>query len=169
MAVVRTKTALIIISLIIMVLLAAIVVLFVPTQKTAAPESPSSSQTTQELSSGENSNSQETPVDTSTIKSGSYIDYKDGVIEATAGTKILFFHAPWCPQCRQAEESIKSTTLPDNLTIIKVDYDSRQDLRQKYGVTLQTTFVKVDDKGEKQDSFVAYSEPSFEAIKRELL
>lgn len=168
MAIVRTKTTLIIVSLVIMGLLAAVVVFFIPTKETSLSKS-SSSQTTQQPSSEENSNPKDTPVDTSTIKPGSYIDYKDGVIEATAGTKILFFHAPWCPQCRQAEESIKSTTLPENLTIIKVDYDSRQDLRQKYGVTLQTTFVKVDDKGEKQDSFVAYSEPSFDAIKRELL
>lgn len=152
-----------------MTLLAVVVVLFVPAQKTSAPESPSSSQTSQELSSGENSDPTDMLADNPTTKPGSYIDYKDGVIEATTGTKILFFHAPWCPQCRQAEKSITSTTLPDNLTIIKVDYDSRQDLRQKYGVTLQTTFVKVDDNGEKQDSFVAYSEPSFDAIKRELL
>ena len=81
----------------------------------------------------------------------------------------MFVHAPWCPQCRSLEESIKTTVLPDNVTIFKVDYDSNQALRQQYGVTLQTTFVKVNDEGEKTDSYVAYDEPVFASVERELL
>ena len=45
-----------------------------------------------------------------------------------------------------------------------VDYDSRTDLRQQYGVTLQTTIVFVDDAGEKISSVVLYDDPSVESL-----
>jgi thiol-disulfide isomerase/thioredoxin len=99
---------------------------------------------------------------------GKYADYSAEAVLAAKGDKVLFFYAPWCPQCRALEKSIMSQTLPDNLTIFKVDYDSNQALRAKYGVTLQTTLVKIDDNGNKLKSYVAYDEPTFEAVKREL-
>ena len=94
-----------------------------------------------------------------------YTDYSEAALSDAKGTKLLFFHAPWCPQCRELDASIRSSTLPDNLTILKVDYDTNQALRQKYGVTLQTTVVQVDDAGEKMKSFVAYDSPTFAAVK----
>jgi thiol-disulfide isomerase/thioredoxin len=100
---------------------------------------------------------------------GKYVDYSPSVVSETSGTKVLFFHAPWCPQCRMLDADIKQTALPDNLTIIKVDYDSNQSLRQKYGVTLQTTLVLVDDNGNLVKKYVAYNEPTYEAIKENLL
>lgn len=100
---------------------------------------------------------------------GVYTEYSKQKLAETSGTKLLFFHAPWCPQCRSLDKSIRESELPDNLTIFKVDYDTNQSLRQKYGVTIQTTVVKVDDNGEKIASFVAYSEPNFESIKSSLL
>lgn len=100
---------------------------------------------------------------------GAYVDYSDTAIVNTKGTKLLFFHAPWCSQCRSIEKSINSGGLPDGVTVIKVDYDTHQDLRKKYGVTLQTTFVKVDDTGSKIASYVAYEEPTFSSVERELL
>lgn len=100
---------------------------------------------------------------------GAYVDYSDTVIASTPGQKVLFFHAPWCPQCRAIEADIKRNTIPAGVTIIKVDYDSRQDLRAKYGVTLQTTFVKVDDSGNRIKNYVAYEEPTFESVKRNIL
>lgn len=100
---------------------------------------------------------------------GVYMTYSAEVVASAKGDILLFFHAPWCPQCREIEKSIESTTLPENLTILKIDYDSNQTLRQQYGVTLQTTFVKVDNSGNKIKSYVAYEEPSFDSVKRELL
>lgn len=100
---------------------------------------------------------------------GAYKDYSANVIASTNGTKILFFHAPWCPQCRQLEGSIKAGTIPDNVTIFKVDYDSSQALRQKYGVTIQTTLVKVDDSGNLVKRYVAYDEPTLDNLKANLL
>jgi len=100
---------------------------------------------------------------------GSYVDYSSELVQSTPGEKLLFFHASWCPQCQELEADIEGTDLPDGLTIFKVDYDSNQDLRQEYGVTLQTTIVKVDDNGEMVDSFVAYDDPSFENVEQALL
>lgn len=100
---------------------------------------------------------------------GTYTDYSAGAVATTQGQRILFFHAPWCPQCRQLDESIKSGTIPSNTTIFKVDYDSSQSLRQKYGVTLQTTIVLLDAQGNEAKKFVAYDDPSLDAIIKSLL
>lgn len=100
---------------------------------------------------------------------GAYRPYSADAISATTGTKLLFFHAPWCPQCRELESSINADGVPDGVTVFKVDYDSNQQLRQKYGVTIQTTFVKIDDWGNKQDLYVAYDQPQFSSVEQRLL
>lgn len=100
---------------------------------------------------------------------GAYVTYSSSVIANTDGTKVLFFHAPWCPQCRAIEADIIPENIPANTTIIKVDYDSNQALRQKYGVTLQTTFVRVDDDGNLVAKYVAYDEPTFASVKENIL
>ena len=100
---------------------------------------------------------------------GTYATYNEKKIASTKGTKLLFFHAPWCPQCRAIEASINDGAIPAGVTVFKVDYDSNQALRQKYGVTLQTTFVKIDDQGEKIESYVAYETPHFDSVKKALL
>ncbi len=99
---------------------------------------------------------------------GEYKDYSERDANATQGTKLLFFHAPWCPQCRSLDSSIKSGTVPRGTTIYKVDYDSNQALRQKYGVTIQTTVVKIDDNGNLVKKYVAYDEPTLAAVIKNL-
>ena len=101
---------------------------------------------------------------TANATAGQYVDYSEDIISSTAGTKVLFFHAPWCPQCRELDASIKQGSIPEGVTIIKVDYDTSQALRQKYGVTTQTTLVRVDDSGNIVKKYVAYSDPSLEAL-----
>ena len=103
------------------------------------------------------------------VSPGAYIDYSAENFANATGTRLLFFYAPWCPQCRQLDADIKQSSLPDNVTILKIDYDSNQALRQKYGVTIQTTVVKVDASGNKVASYVAYDEPAFSTVKQELL
>lgn len=107
------------------------------------------------------------PGDTATT--GKYIDYENGAIEKTDGTKVLYFHAPWCPQCQKLDADIIENGVPNGVTIFKVDFDSSHKLRQKYGVTLQTTLVKVDDNGDEISKYVAYDEPTLEAVKLNLL
>jgi thiol-disulfide isomerase/thioredoxin len=123
-----------------------------------------------EVTNSENLESNPEVVTTSpNSSSGSYVEYEDNVIADNSGTKLLFFHAPWCPQCRDLESDINENGVPEGVTIIKVDYDSNQALRQKYGVTLQTTIVRVDDEGNLVSKFVAYENPSVDAIKANLL
>lgn len=112
----------------------------------------------------------ETPVNApQPASAGVYTSYDASKVASTEGDILLFFHASWCPQCRAIEQSIYDNGLPSGVTVYKVDYDTNQALRQQYGVTLQTTFVKVNRQGEKLASYVAYNEPTFSAVKRELL
>lgn len=69
--------------------------------------------------------------------------------EAMYGDVVLFFHADWCPTCQGTEKDLteNAAAIPAGLTIVKVDYDTETDLRQKYGVTTQHTFVHVDETG----------------------
>ena len=43
----------------------------------------------------------------------------------------------------------KLDKIPAGINIVEVDYDSHQDLRVKYGVRTQHTFVQVDQGGNK--------------------
>jgi len=129
--------------------------------KTSEAPTPNSESTISNTSSAGNTGS--------TATSASYVDYYDGIIAKIPDQKILFFHAPWCPQCRALEADIKKGPVPDGVTIIKVDYDSMQQLRQKYGVTLQTTLVKVDDQGNLIKKYVAYDEPTLDNLVSNLL
>lgn len=100
---------------------------------------------------------------------GSYQPYSATVFNETeAPRRVLFFHAGWCPQCRMLEQSIQQTGVPDNMIILKTDFDAEHALRQKYGVTMQTTFVEVDADGKLVKKFVAYYEPNLPAVLKEL-
>ncbi|MDF2461536.1 MAG: thioredoxin [Candidatus Saccharibacteria bacterium] len=100
---------------------------------------------------------------------GQYTEWKSDSLSKTSGTRVLFFHAPWCPQCRALDKSIKEGKVPNGVTIFKVDYDSNQALRQKYGVTIQTTMVRVDADGNLAEKYVAYESPTLEAVQRNVL
>ena len=81
-------------------------------------------------------------------KHGRYEAYTGSL--APTGRQVLFFHAAWCPTCRSADANITSklSDIPTDVTIHKVDYDDSSDLKKKYGVTYQHTFVQVDASGE---------------------
>jgi thioredoxin 1 len=84
------------------------------------------------------------------VAPGAYVTLADYEKDpaAHAGTKVVyFFHASWCPSCRATEAAIGDTGIPDGLTVVKVDFDDATELRQRYGVTQQHTFVQVDDSG----------------------
>lgn len=106
---------------------------------------------------------------TDTASPGAYTTYSEQAIASTSGTKVLFFHAPWCPQCRALETSIEAGPIPGSVTIFKVDYDSSHELRKRYGITIQTTLVRVDDNGNLVKKYVAYDEPTLAALTENLL
>lgn len=77
----------------------------------------------------------------------SFEEYENSMVERSGSTVVLFFHADWCPSCRATDESLTTDGVPDGLTVVKVDYDTETELRQRYGVTTQHTFVRVDESG----------------------
>jgi thiol-disulfide isomerase/thioredoxin len=67
-----------------------------------------------------------------------------------SGTKVvLFFNASWCSTCKVARDNFQASLseIPGDMTIVEVDFDDSQDLRVTYGVTIQHTFVQIDDNG----------------------
>lgn len=100
----------------------------------------------------ESTNTNSTNTNTASSKA-TYIDYSSAALAAAqaTGRTVLYFHAPWCPICVVLEPQIKAQigTFPGDVTILKVDYDSSTELKKKYGVTYQHTFVQVDSQGHK--------------------
>ena len=81
---------------------------------------------------------------------GSYEPFNPGRFsQAQGGDVVLFFRASWCPTCRALDADIRSrlSEIPSGLVILDVDYDNSSELKQKYGVTYQHTFVQVDASG----------------------
>ncbi len=86
--------------------------------------------------------------ETNAMAKSSYSDYDVAKLaNAEHGKVVLFFHAPWCPTCREADKNFTASAAPEGLTLLKTDYDSSGDLKKKYGVTYQHTYVQVDKNG----------------------
>jgi len=75
-----------------------------------------------------------------------YKDYDESLLGQN-DTTVLFFNASWCPSCRAADASLSASSI-DDILVLSTDYDNNTDLRKKYGVTSQHTFVQVDAQGE---------------------
>jgi len=95
-------------------------------------------------------------------KRGSYVtldDYNKDTSKYADSKKVYFFHASWCPICRGIDKEINAdmSKIPDGVTLIKTDFDNSTDLRQKYGVTTQYTFVQVDSNGNETAQWSATS------------
>ena len=90
------------------------------------------------------------------VAPGSFVPYADYVNDTAAYDNtdvVYFFNASWCPTCNEAVESIEGTGVPEGVTIVSVDFDSSQDLKQQYGVTQQHTYVQIDPNGDEVQKF----------------
>jgi thiol-disulfide isomerase/thioredoxin len=76
----------------------------------------------------------------------------EAAAQAIASRKqvVYFFAASWCPTCRETYRDLKANaaSIPDDLVIVVVDYDKSADLKTRYGVTYQHTFVAIGPAGE---------------------
>lgn len=100
--------------------------------------------------------------DAAISKQGSYVtlaDYNKDPSKYADSKKIYFFHASWCPICQGIDKEINAdmSKIPAGVTLIKTDFDNSTDLRQKYGVTTQYTFVQVDSNGNETAQWSATS------------
>lgn len=87
--------------------------------------------------------------------------YFTGITEAQlqdGSTKVLFFHAGWCPYCKAHDQALQGWYAADNakLSTYKIDYDSSLELRSRYGVVQQDTFVLVDGSGNKLQELTGF-------------
>lgn len=85
-----------------------------------------------------------------TMAKGAYLslaDYEKQMADRSGSTVVYFFHASWCPDCKATDAALMSQAVPDGLTVVKVDYDTATELKKKYDVTIQHTFVAVDSSG----------------------
>lgn len=84
-------------------------------------------------------------------EAGEYLAFTPGAFDAAADRqRVLFFHAGWCPTCRNADRAFRDNLdrIPSDVVLLRTDYDSQRELRQRYAVTYQHTYVLVDADGE---------------------
>lgn len=95
----------------------------------------------------------DTKVTESQVSKWIYADYSSETVASARadGQKVvLFFWAAWCPFCKAADAEFQSNLeeIPGGVTLLKTNYDTETELKQKYGVTYQHTFVQIDSSGE---------------------
>lgn len=97
------------------------------------------------------------PTDAAVAEAGAWVDraaYEaDPATFHESGDVVLFFNASWCPTCQATVQSLDDDGVPAGLTVVSVDYDNANDLRQQYGITVQHTFVQVDATGNELAKF----------------
>jgi len=114
----------------------------------AATDDPQQNNTSAQQRATQNTDTRIAQGEPATAGSGVYAPYAPERVGQTART-ILSFSAPWCTSCQAFEEDITqhAAEIPAGVTILKVDYDARDDLKKRYGVRSQNTFVEVDKDG----------------------
>ncbi len=67
-------------------------------------------------------------------------------------TSLLFFYAAWDPFSKANSDTLatwyKDQQFP--ISTYRVDYDAENDLKSRYGITQQNTFVLIDGQGDAQ-------------------
>ena len=123
-------------------------------RQTQAPEKPETVAESGDQPSEQKMTTRDDPQEQSELWAGfgSYKDYSAQTVKDEQGagkTVVLFFHAPWCPFCKTADTAFLENTaqIPQGVTVLKTDYDSNGELKQKYGVTYQHTFIQIDGDG----------------------
>lgn len=87
---------------------------------------------------------------TSANSAGAFLPYDESnLVQFASARHVIFFGATWCPGCRLLVSDITENqdTIPAGLIIHRADFDTDLALRQKYGVTVQHTFVEVNNTG----------------------
>ena len=119
------------------------------------------------MSSAKSSSSATSHSDSASQSYITYDQYQASKDKYADSKVVLFFNAKWCPACRAINEALTSDPgkIPAKTTLVSVDYDQHTDLRQRYGVTTQHTFVQIDTNGEETRQWVS---TSVDALLKEL-
>ena len=79
----------------------------------------------------------------------SYETYSAAPEKYSASKVVLFYNAYWCSTCKAARDGFESGLgeIPEDLTIVLVDFDENTEMRKKHDVIVQHTFVQIDSAG----------------------
>ena len=94
-----------------------------------------------------------------------YLPFSPGLL-GNGESAVLFFHASWCPFCRAHDETLQAWYAGDapGIPVYRVDYDTAKDLRQRYSVTQQDSFVLIDGDGVGVKTLVSPSDAQLRAL-----
>ena len=81
-----------------------------------------------------------------------YFEYSElsyAEAQKTGKKVVLYFWAPWCSTCAALDNEIAKDPqlIPDDVIILRIPYDSSTELKRKYSIVTQHTFVQVDAQG----------------------
>jgi thiol-disulfide isomerase/thioredoxin len=79
----------------------------------------------------------------------SYETYSAAPEKYSASNVVLFYNAYWCSTCKAARDGFESGLgeIPEDLTIVLVDFDENTEMRKKHDVIVQHTFIQIDSAG----------------------
>lgn len=135
---------------------------YLATSSSAKPNPIEQDRTTSStIGTTETSDQESTTTDASAVEAttstgtavGTYTTYNpDTVAQSDAEHILLFFHATWCPSCKALDTDITAhaDSIPAEVAIFKVDYDTATDLKRQYGVTTQHSVIEINAAGEAQ-------------------
>jgi thiol-disulfide isomerase/thioredoxin len=97
----------------------------------------------------------EEPTEQGEARRATLVQYEAGQTDLAAlaageGKTVVFFFASWCPNCilTLTELSEKWSDVSPDITLVIADYDTETELKARYGVTYQDTFVLLDDRAD---------------------
>lgn len=78
-----------------------------------------------------------------------YAAYKDDVI-GNGESSVLFFYASWCPFCKENDKILGKAYSEGaaHRSTYKIDYDTATELKRRFGIVTQDTFVLIDGNGD---------------------
>jgi len=88
-----------------------------------------------------------------------YKDYSASNLTSSQknGKTLLFFAATtWCSNCIALDKEIKEriSDIPDDVTILKVDYDNDRKMKKEHRVAMQTTLILLDNNGNEEKRWI---------------
>jgi thiol-disulfide isomerase/thioredoxin len=85
-----------------------------------------------------------------------YLNYTEAQYTELLGNEpfLLYFHATWCSTCNRVKGEIEAdlANFPKGSKILQADFDSELELKEKYGIQVQTTFAVINKNGEHVDT-----------------
>lgn len=145
----KNSTIKIIIAIVLIAVMVAIIYYLRPKSSSNEESSPTNENFNQTEGGQDQDVETEKDLDTPFSESVRYKNYSPDRLAEAEGDIILFFYATWCPTCNYADSQIRGNIeeIPDDVTILLVNFDTESALKNKHNVIYQHTFVQVDNNG----------------------